>query len=89
MGFATLVFACATCGARAQANPLLVMSIPARWDGAQYVADPPVLANRFCEACARQLKARFEREGLPFPAVVRQSDYFARAYHEAAEEHDV
>ncbi len=42
-----------------------------------------------CEACARQLKARFEREGLPIPPVVRQPDYFERAYHEGAHESDL
>jgi hypothetical protein len=89
MGFATLVFTCAACGAPAQADPLLVMSIPARWDSTEYVADPAGPRQPICEACARQLKARFEREGLPIPAVVRQPDYFARAYHQAAAEHDV
>ena len=89
MGFATLVFTCAACGAPAQANPLLVMSIPGRWHGTEYVADPAGPRQPICEACARQLKARFEREGLPIPAVVRQPDYFARAYHQPADEHEV
>ena len=40
MGYALLFFTCATCGVPAQANPTLVMSIPARWDGSSYVADP-------------------------------------------------
>ena len=39
MGFVLLVFECAACGTRAQANPQLVMSIPARWHRTQYVAD--------------------------------------------------
>ena len=89
MGFAALVFTCAACGAPAHANPLLVMSIPARWNGTRYVADPAGPRQPICQACARQLKARFEREGLPIPSVVREPDYFARAYHEAADEHDL
>ena len=89
MGFATLVFTCAACGSPAQANPLLVMSIPARRVGARYVADPTGARQPICEACARQLLARFEREGLSVPAVVRDSDYFQRAYHQAAEEADL
>ena len=89
MGFALLLFTCAACSAPAQANPRLVMSIAARWDGRQFVPDPTGSREPICEACARQLKARFEREGLPIPAVVGEPDYFARAYHEGADESDL
>ena len=88
MGYATLIFICAACGAGAQANPRLVMSIPARWDTNRYVADPSASRQPICEACARQLKARFEREGLPIPALVAAPDYFERAYHTGADEAD-
>jgi len=89
MGFAMLVFACAACGSQAQANPNLVMSIPARWDGARYVADTNGANQPICESCARQLKARFEREGRPVPSVVKEPEYFERAYHEGADERDL
>jgi len=89
MGVAVLVFACAACGAAAQADPALVMSVPARWNGREYVADPAASREPLCEHCARQLRARFEREGLPIPAVVREPGYFARAYHCAADEQDL
>jgi len=89
VGIATLVFTCAACGQVAQANPQLVMSIPARWDGRQYVADSAPRRQPLCEQCARQLLSRFEREGLPVPEVVRDPDYFERAYHQGADEHDL
>ena len=89
MGYAMLLFNCAACGAPTQANPKLVTSIPARWDGGQYVPDPNGPREPICEACARQLKARFEREGLPIPPLVRQPDYFEQAYHEGAHESDL
>ena len=89
MGFATLIFTCAACGSPAHAHPVLVMSILASWDGDQYVADPTGSRQPICEACARRLLARFEREGLPIPSVVRQPDYFERAYHSGADERDV
>lgn len=89
MGYALLIFACAACGATAQANPLLVMSIPARWDGTAYVADPAGPREPICESCARQLLERFRREDLPIPSVVQEPDYFERAYHEAANEVDL
>ena len=89
MGYALLIFSCAACGTPAQANPTLVMSIPARWDGTQYVPHPNASREPICESCARQLLERFEREHLPIPAVVRQSDYFQRAYHEGADEQDL
>jgi hypothetical protein len=69
-GLATLIFRCAACGMAAQANPQLVMSIPARWDGAEYLTDPNGPREPICERCARQLKARFEREGLPILPLV-------------------
>jgi hypothetical protein len=89
MGYVTLVFTCAACGAPAQANPRLVMSIPARWDGTQYVAEEHAPRQPICRACAEQLLARFTREGLPIPAVVRQPDYFAQAYDQPADEQDL
>jgi hypothetical protein len=89
MGVAMLLFACAACGSQAQANPKLVVSVPARWDGTQYVPDPRAALQPLCEACARKLKARFEREGRPIPAAVREPDYFQRAYHKGADESDV
>jgi len=89
MGSALLVFACAACDALAQANPTLVMSIPATWDGAQYVVDPNGKREPICESCARQLLERFVREELPIPSVVREADYFERAYHHAADEEDL
>lgn len=89
MGSALLVFTCAACGAPAQANPTLVMSIPATWDGARYVADPNGKREPICESCARQLLRRFVREQLPIPSVVREADYFERAYHRGAHEQDL
>jgi hypothetical protein len=89
MGCALLVFTCAACGKPAQANPTLVMSIPARWDGTQYVADPNASRQPICETCARQLLDRFEREGLSVPLVVRQAHYFERAYHQGADEEEL
>ncbi len=89
MGYATLLFVCAACRARAQANPLLVMSIPARWTGTEYVADADGKREPVCEGCARALLARFKREGLPIPIVAGHPDYFARAYHESAETQDL
>jgi hypothetical protein len=85
-GVALLVFACAACDALAQANPTLVMSILATWDGAQYLVDPNGKREPICESCARQLLERFQREGLPIPEVVGRPDYFDRAYHDAADE---
>ena len=85
-GFAMLLFACAACGTPAHANPALVMSIPARWDGHQSVADPNGSREPICESCARELRVRFQRERLPVPAPVLESDYFERAYQEAVDE---
>ena len=78
MGFVLLLFECAACGARAQANPRLVMSIPARWDRTQYVADENGSREPICESCARRLLDRFTREELPIPEAVSRSDYFDR-----------
>lgn len=89
MGTVLLVFTCAACGAPAQANPNLVTSVPATWNGTHYVSDPNGNREPVCEACARQLVARFEREHLPIPPVVLEPDYFERAYHDGAEELDV
>ena len=84
MGFELLVFECAACGTRSQGNPQLVMSIPARWHRTQYVPDGNENREPICESCARRLLDRFQREGLPIPEVVGRSDYFERAYHDAA-----
>jgi hypothetical protein len=81
MGEALLVFTCAACRAPAQANPNLVMSIAATWNGREYVSDPNGKREPVCESCARQLLARFVREHLPVPPVVQEPDYFERAYH--------
>jgi hypothetical protein len=89
MGYAALVFCCAACLNPAQANPTLVMSIPARWDGTEYVADPQGTCEPICVACARQLLERFEREHLLIPNTVRESDYFERAYGTGADERDL
>jgi hypothetical protein len=89
MGYALLLFGCAACGTPAQANPTLVMSIPARWDGAQYVPDATAKSEPICESCARQLLERFRREQLPIPPLVREPDYFERAYHTGADEQDL
>jgi hypothetical protein len=89
MGFAMLLFTCAACGSSAQANPKLVMSIPARWDGTQYAPDPNGPAEPICEVCARQLLARFERERRSIPSAVLEPDYFERAYHEGADDSDL
>ena len=89
MGTVLMVFRCTACGAPAQANPSLVMSVPASWDGTRYVSDPSGNREPVCEACARQLLARFEREQLPIPPAVLEPDYFERAYHEGADEQDV
>jgi len=89
MGSVTLIFVCAACRQIAMANPLLVMSIPARWEDGCYVPDPGGSREPICEVCARNLLARFQREGLPIPALVRQVDYFERAYHTGADEEEV
>ena len=89
MGFVLLVFECAACGTRAQGNPQLVMSIPARWHRTQYVADENGNREPICESCARRLLDRFQREGLPIPEVVGRSDYFDQAYHDAADEDEL
>jgi len=86
---AFLIFNCAACGMSAQANPMLVMSIPARWDGSRYIADPNGNREPICETCARQLLERFEREQRPIPSPVREPCYFERAYHNAADEQDL
>lgn len=88
MGYALLVFACAACCKPEQANPSLVMCVPARWDGTMYVANPSARRQPICEWCARQLLARFEREQLAIPPTVCEADYFERAYHEGADEQD-
>ena len=85
MSFVFLVFECAACGAWAQANPQLVMSIPARWHRTQYAADGNGNREPICESCARRLLDRFTREGLPIPEAVSRSDYFDRAYRDAAD----
>ena len=89
MCFVLLMFECAACGTRAQGNPQLVMSIPARWHRSQYVADENGNREPICESCARRLLDRFMREGLPIPETVSQSDYFDRAYHDAANEDEL
>ena len=89
MGVALLVFTCAACRAPAQANPNLVMSIPAIWNGTEYVADPNGNREPVCESCARQLLARFEREHLAIPPVAQEPDYFERAYHQGADEQEL
>jgi len=77
VGFASIVFVCAACGVPAQANPTLVMSIPARWDGSEYVPDPNGPRQPICE------------NGLNVPAVVRQPDYFDKAYGQGVDERDL
>jgi hypothetical protein len=89
VGFVSIVFVCAACGVPAQANPMLVMSIPARWGGSEYVPDPNGPRQPICENCARQLKQRFEDQGLPIPDVVNQPDYFEKAYRQSADEDDL
>ena len=89
MGFVLLVFECAVCRARAQGNPRLVMSISAGWHRNQYVADESRNREPICESCARRMLDRFTREGLPIPEAVSRSDYFDRAYHDAAEEDEL
>jgi hypothetical protein len=87
MGCVLLVFKCTACGAPAQADPNLVMSIPASWNGTEYVADPTGEREPVCESCARQLLTRFECEHLPVPPVVQELDYLERAYHQALVDH--
>ena len=89
MGFVLLLFECAACGARAQGNPQLVMSIPARWHRTQYVPDTTGTREPICESCARRLLDRFQRDGLPIPDVVCRSDYFDRAYRDTADENEL
>ncbi|MBV9326516.1 MAG: hypothetical protein JO352_22360 [Chloroflexi bacterium] len=89
MGSLLLLFECAACGGRAQGNPQLVMSIPARWHRTQYVADGGGNREPICESCARWLLDRFQREGLPIPKVVGRSDYFERAYRGSADKEDI
>src|SRR5207237_2840655 len=89
MGVTQLVFACAACRAPSQANPNLVMSIPASWSGNRFVADSNGDREPVCESCARQLLARFEREHLAIPAVAKEPDYFERAYHQGADEQEL
>lgn len=85
-GTALLIFTCAACRAPADANAKLVMSIPAKWNGREYVADSNGNREPVCESCARQLHARFEHEHRPIPPVVQEPDYFERAYHQGAHE---
>jgi hypothetical protein len=89
VGFVCIVFVCAACGVPAQANPTLVMSIPARWEGSEFVPDKDAPRQPICESCARQLKQRFENDGLHIPHVVNQPDYFERAYRQSADEDDL
>jgi hypothetical protein len=89
VGHVTLIFSCAACGATAHANPLLVMSIPARWERGQYMPDADGPHQPICEQCARRLLARFEREALPIPAQVRRPGYFERAYHSGPDESEI
>lgn len=89
MGAALLIFTCAACRTPAKANPNLVMSIPARWNGEEYVADSGANREAVCESCARQLLARFQREHRPIPPVVQEPDYFERAYHQGADEQEL
>jgi hypothetical protein len=89
MGFVLLLFECAACGARAQGNPQLVMSISARWHRTRYVADENGSREPICESCARRLLDRFQREALPIPEVVCRPDYFERAYHGCPDEEDI
>ncbi len=88
MAHAILAFCCAACFMPALANPMLVMSIPARWHGTEYVPDPDGSREPICESCARQLLQRFERDRLPIPKIVREADYFERAYHIAHDQQD-
>ena len=89
MGAALLIFTCAACRRPAQANPNLVMSIPATWNGREYVADSSGNREPVCESCARQLLARFQREHRPIPPVVQEPNYFERAYHQGADEQEL
>ena len=89
MGGVTLIFACAACGRMAAANPLLVMSIPARRDHGGYVPDLNSPRQPICETCARRLLTRFQRERLPIPPQVQQADYFAQAYHTSADDEEM
>jgi hypothetical protein len=89
MGVVLLLFRCVGCGAAAQANPNLVMSVSATFDGKDYVSDAKGKREPVCESCARQLLARFERERMPIPPIVLEPDYFERAYHDGADEQDL
>ena len=42
-------------------------------------------ANRALDTCS----ARFEREHLPIPPVVREPDYFERAYRQGADDQEL
>jgi len=75
--------------ARQPGEPEPVMSIPAIWNGTEYVADPNGNREPVCESCARQLLARFEREHLAIPPVAQEPDYFERAYHQGADEQEL
>jgi hypothetical protein len=89
MGCDLLRFSCALCGSPAQANPTLVMTIPARSDRIERLPTQDAKREPICESCTRQLLGRFERERLPIPSMAREPDYFERAYHDGADEQDL
>jgi len=88
MGFAMLLFQLRRLRGAHSGQPELVISIPARWDGGQYVPDPNGPLEPICEACARQLKARFERRGSRFrPSFANPTT--SSGLHEGAHESDL
>jgi hypothetical protein len=60
--------------------------MPGAWDASGTIVIRPPRGSY--HRSARQLKARFEREGLPIPALVAAPDYFERTYHTGADEAD-
>jgi hypothetical protein len=72
MGCDLLRFSCALCGSPAQANPTLVMTIPARSDRIERLPTQDAKREPICESCTRQLLGRFERERLPIPSMAHE-----------------
>ncbi len=87
MSYVSLVFECANCGHMDMANPELVLSIPARREGGRFVPDPNGKREPICRFCAVQALERI-RSGDPMltsvSPVLREPDYFDRAYGEPA-----
>jgi len=91
-GYMSLVFDCANCGRPDVANPILVLSIPARREGDHYVPDPNGPREPICRNCALQALERIRSDDPTLTSVspeLRSPDYFDRAYGTPAAEIDL